>query len=147
MTNQEQREKAKAFPFTATLIERSQDPKTPDKWMVSIDGFVTTYTKGTGLREGHKMPYGGGVTIHDMEQFRDPRLSRTVDPTAEEILQSLSSDASCFLGARDIDDFAADFGGEQPISQTLKAWEGCRDAAAFFQRRGLDPAAFAEDAE
>jgi len=133
------------FPFVATLTHRADSPKNDtDQWMVSIDGFVTTFSKGIGLRDGFKLPLGR-VTIEDMVDFNNPTKSKPVSPTCREVLWALANDAQCYLNARDIDDFAKEYGYESSVSQAIKAWEGCRDAAKFFQARGLDIETYATE--
>jgi hypothetical protein len=138
------REEAMRMPFTATLVERASGPKDSDEWMVTIDGFMTKYSKGIGHREGFKLPLAG-ATVADMRDFRDPRKSRTVDPTVGEVLGALACDASTVLDTDDLDDFAANYCPDVKPSELLRMYEACKDAALFFQKRGLDPADFNED--
>ena len=123
-------------PFKAVLIHRSTKQKESDRWAVSIDGFDTFYSKGIGLRVGAKLSYRPNVI--ELGEFW--ARSKTVDPTAEEVLSALASDAQCYTDSRDIDEFARDFGYQDgPISKALEAFEGCRKAAHFFASRGLNP--------
>lgn len=129
-----------ARPFVAKLTHRAATSKDQDRWMVSVDGFVTTFSKGTGLREGVK----DYRTVWEQEQFRDHRKSRPIDPTMREVVECLALDAQSYVDALDVDDFAANYGFEKP-SEAIKAWEGCRAVAKFFQERGLSPHDFGEE--
>jgi hypothetical protein len=134
--------------FTATLVERAATPKDQDRWMVDVDGFTTSYSKGTGHRvskDGKPLPFVYSPTVHDMEVFNDPKRSKTVDPTLDEVLEALAFDASCVVECDDVDDFAAEFGYEGSISETLEAFDGCKKALLFFAKRGLNYADFLED--
>lgn len=126
-----------------TLIERAKDSKSMDKWSVIIDGFETTYSKGIGHREGFKLPYNR-VTVWDMEQFNNPKKSKTVDPTEDEILEALACDAECYESSIDIDDFAANFDPEAKPSKVIESFEACRKASLFFTQRGLKAYDFTE---
>jgi hypothetical protein len=131
--------------FTATLVERAVMPKDQDRWMVDVDGFTTQYSKGTGHRvgrDGKPLPFAYRPTMHNMEVFS---RSKTVDPTLDEVLQALAFDASCVVDCDDVDDFAAEFGYEGSISETLEAFDGCKKALLFFAKRGLNYADFLED--
>lgn len=136
--NAKEKERLSAMPFTATLTARAMNGKECDTWRVSLDGYVTTYSKGIGLREGFKLPFGR-ISRHDEEQFLNPKMSRTVGPTREEVAQALAMDACTFLDCIDLDDFAKEVCEGLSVSKTVEVYEACRNTAAFFQRRGLDP--------
>ena len=51
-------------------------------------------------------------------------------PTCADVMSCLLSDASCYESEPNIDDFAANFGGEKtPISQTIAAFKACKNRA------------------
>src|SRR5574338_1619670 len=96
--------KSDGLPFTATLTKRAATWKDSDEWTVNIDGFLTTYRKGTGLREGYKPKDWCRLTVYDVEQCNARGVgggyrSRHVDPTLREVLCSLAMDAQSFLNA------------------------------------------------
>ena len=103
-------------------------PPGMDTWVVTLyrahgAPWSFDYHKGVGLRE----PKGS-------------RRARPVAPELREVVACLASDASSYLNARDLDDFASEYGYQKP-SETIKAWEGCERAARAFRSLGLDPSA------
>jgi hypothetical protein len=129
--------------FAATLVHKSKKPSESDKWFCELDGFETTYTKGTGLRTitrrtGERIK----VTLHPrtVSELGEWHVcTKPVDPTKDELLQSLALDAQCYENTPDLDAFANEYGYTDKASAAIAAFEGCRKASAFFRSRGLDP--------
>jgi hypothetical protein len=77
------------------------------------------------------MPYHDGykVTLRYQKRqltvpfYMGPAIGR--EPTAADVISCLISDAFAYENARDIDDFARDFGYER-VSETLAAYEACK---------------------
>lgn len=59
-------------------------------------------------------------------------------PSLADLLECLASDASSYLNARDVDDFAAELGYTKP-REAIRAHAACKRIAEAFERMGLDP--------
>ncbi len=137
------RERIAKMPFEATLVHKSRKPSEPDRWFCVLDGFETTYQKGTGLRKLTKRVWGGvKATLHPKTVYELGEWqvwTKPVDPTRDELLQSLALDAQCYENTPDLDSFATEYGYSDKVSTAIATFEGCRKASAFFRSRGLDP--------
>ena len=137
------------------LIHKAKDPQGgPDRWYVEVSDehgtFGTPYSKGIGLRAGHdkwQALYKPGTLRNSIWQWEKfSLLTKPVDPTLDEVLESLAADASCYEESRDIDDFRANFNPDGKISEVQDQWEACRKALRFFTDRRLDWQDFTEEA-
>ena len=125
--------------FKAKLIHRAKSPDDgPDKWQVRIggrmDSFATEYSKGVGLRKGHRQM---DRTIHYFNNF--DQLTAPVDPTLAEVMQSLALDATTYLDEPDLTEFAREYGYTDDVAEAVRVYEACKETALWFARMGLDP--------
>lgn len=87
-----------------------------------------------GLFSSHHLKFDGKLSCNGQNYFFSYQCNPTyTTPNLEDVLESLLCDASSYDCYRDIDEFATEFGYEK-VSETLKAYNGCKEAYEALQK-------------
>jgi len=123
-----------------------KEPHTMDAWQVTLtragQTMNTSFKTGLGLRAVNRQKLGRALGSYpnkqEMEQAKYKHIGSTkwlldycdpVTPKAQDILDSLASDASAYDNARNFEDFCSDFGYDEDSRTAEGIYKACGELA------------------